>query len=256
MVLRNVWWRVVAVRLPRVRSRKRRSRWVMISPGVIPLARAAASSIANGIPSRRSQRRAMVWGSPGATVKAESTSAALSMNSRTAGVSSASSAVAPVPGRPRDGTVTVLSPGTARPSRLVASTLIPGAAATTLSTNAATGPSRCSQLSRTSSSLRSRKKSRRARCAAVPGRCWRPSADMIASSIASGDATGASSTSHAPSGKVGTTSAANCTAIRVFPTPPTPDSVRTRVSSNALAYSTSSRSRPTKLVACTGRFPG
>ncbi len=53
-----------------------------------------------------------------------------------------------------------------------------------------------------------------------------------------------------------TSSAATWTARRVLPTPPTPVSVTSRCARTSSTSSFTSTSRPTKLVTCTGRFPG
>ena len=54
-VARSVWWRSIPVRRPPVSRRNRSSMWVAMSLGFIAATRAAASSIASGIPSRRRQ---------------------------------------------------------------------------------------------------------------------------------------------------------------------------------------------------------
>ncbi len=81
-------------------------------------------------------------------------------------------------------------------------------------------------------------------------------ASPSAGPTASGSASGASSTHHAPSGKQSSRSAAVCAASRVLPQPPAPVSVSSRVSLRAAAMSSSSCSRPTKLVSCSGRLFG
>ena len=54
-VARNVWWRSTRPRRLPVRRRNRSSRWAAISVGLIEVTRAAASSIASGMPSTRRQ---------------------------------------------------------------------------------------------------------------------------------------------------------------------------------------------------------
>ena len=87
----RVWWRAWAVRLPRVRRRKRSSRRTAICSTLRAVVHAAASSMASGMPSRRTQ----IWARAGASasVKAWSaTSARLrSTNSRGASYSSSAS---------------------------------------------------------------------------------------------------------------------------------------------------------------------
>ena len=99
----------------------------------------------------------------------------------------------------------------------------PAACAVVSVTNAATAPTRCSQLSSTSSRrLCSRcccrpDRDRHGRRRRVPQRGRRS-----ASWRSSGSSTGASSHSHTPSGCSGSTAAPTWSARRVLPTPPTP----------------------------------
>ena len=74
----------------------------------------------------------------------------------------------------------------------------------------------------------------------------------------SGSVIAASVTKNTPCGKSSTSSAAACSASRVFPVPPGPVSVTTRTSARRRSSTTSatSRSRPTRGVDCTGRFVG
>ena len=83
-----------------------------------------------------------------------------------------------------------------------------------------------------------------------------PNTAATASGTAAGSPTGANSTSHTPSENSPVSSAATCTARRVFPTPPTPVRVTSRWARTCSASSFTATSRPTKLVVCTGRFPG
>ena len=71
-----------------------------------------------------------------------------------------------------------------------------------------------------------------------------------------GSSTAASSQNHAPSGNRGRISAAACTDRRVLPTPPTPVRVTRRRNRVPRRSALSSRSRPTKDVSCKGRLPG
>ena len=95
------------------------------------LTRAAASSIASGIPSRRWQREATASAFSPPSSNPGAACAARVANSRTDSASSDSSAGAPGTslGRESDGTRQVTSPGTRSGSRLVASTVRFGAVA-------------------------------------------------------------------------------------------------------------------------------
>jgi len=103
------------------------------------LQRAAASSIASGMPSSLRQISATAGALSSVRTSERFARRARSSNSRTASVSS------------RDGTRHVTSPGTASGSRLVVSTDKCGLAPRRMATNAAQSSIRCSQLSRTSS---------------------------------------------------------------------------------------------------------
>ena len=78
----------------------------------------------------------------------------------------------------------------------------------------------------------------------------------ITSTRLSASSAEANSHSQAPSGNSGTTSAATCIASRVLPTPPTPVSVTRWCSPIRRPITATASTRPTKLVTCTGRFPG
>ena len=104
------------------------------------------------------------------------------------------------------------APGAAR----IASTIRPPRRAT------------CSQLSSTSSDRRPARASAMPAVIVTPALGTSPTVVATASGTASGSTTAASSTSHTPSGNSANTSAAACTASRVFPTPPTPVSVTRR----------------------------
>src|SRR6266536_542200 len=81
---RSVWWRGNAVLLPDVSSRKRSLRWRAIWSGVSAATRAAASSIARGMPSSRRQISATVAAFERVSAKPDKTVLARSMNRRTA----------------------------------------------------------------------------------------------------------------------------------------------------------------------------
>ena len=166
------------------------------------------------------------------------------------------------PGTASGGTGQTASPGTPRTSRLVARTRTLGPARSNRPTSSAHAPTRCSQLSRTTSNALSRtnsasRSSGEGRWApGSPGSTSRPIDAATASTSRPGSPTAASSTSHTPSGKPPATRRANSTATLVLPAPPGPTTVTSRCSSTSLASSRSSRSRPTKLVSRSGRLWG
>ena len=120
-VARSVWWRSTAVRRPPVRSRKRSSSRRAISAGLIATTRAAASSIASGMPSSRRQISATASASRRLRAKPGRTACARSAKSRTASLATSSSAADPSAGSDSERSGQTCSPPTARPSRLVAS---------------------------------------------------------------------------------------------------------------------------------------
>src|SRR5262249_12410373 len=85
---------------------------------------------------------------------------------------------------------------------------------------------------------------------------WIPRLVATVSHTASRSLTPASSHSQAPEGKSVTTSAATCTANRVFPTPPTPVNVTIGRSRTIVDTRVISTPRPTNDVTCLGRLPG
>ena len=129
------------------RSRNRSSRWSRICAGLSERTRAAASSIASGIPSSRRAISAIVRGHGR---PARSTGRRRRPVPRTA-----VRAVEVGPSASSGGTGSHCSPSTPSGSRLVASTRSAGAASSSRSTRARVGSSRCSQLSTTSSAFRS-----------------------------------------------------------------------------------------------------
>ena len=206
--------------------------------------RAAASSIARGIPSRRSQISAITARSPSEGENAASAASARSQNSRTPSVAA-----------DNDGTAHTRSPATPSGSRLVASTVTVGHDSVTRPTSSAAASSRCSQLSRITSRRRPRRASTTLSTRDRPswGRIDRMAATACAT--AAGSATGASSHNHTPSGNLSATIPPASSARRVLPTPPTPVSVISRRSGTSAARRSSSSPWPTKLVAAAGKFP-
>ena len=141
---RSVCCRRTAVRAPPVNSRKRSCRLPTISSSDSARTRAAASSIASGMPSSRRQISVTVAALSSVTVKSGRTRRARSANNSIA--SSASDS---------DGTAT--SPRPARRSAHGSSraAVNPGQAASSSATSDALASSRCSQLSSTISIWRS-----------------------------------------------------------------------------------------------------
>ena len=82
-----------------------------------------------------------------------------------------------------------------------------------------------------------------------------PSAPATAGATPSGSVTLANSTSQAPSRCSSRSVAAASTASRVLPTPPGPISVTSRLERTASLSSSSSASRPTKLLSRSRRLP-
>ena len=213
-----------AALLPLRNRRNRSSRRAAIAAGVSAPSRAAASSNASGRPSRRRQMRATssafsLWSAnPGEAAAARSTksdTASYSASRCSAGGRSGSGILS-------DGTRNTTSPATRRGSRLVATIVSCGAARRSVSASAAVAPNRCSQLSRTSSSVRDIRKPTTA------------STSLRRSGLTSSALATASLTSRVPDRSQLTSAArtrttAGCTrelsASRVFPTPPVPASV-------------------------------
>ncbi len=138
-------------------------------------------------------------------------------------------------------------------SRLVASTRRSGQAASSRCTRAAVSAIRCSQLSTTTSSRRSRS----AAASRSTGSCRvfgdgnspvsrSPSAARTACGTSDPSVSGARSTKHASSG------AAASIATRVLPMPPGPVRVTSRAVPSSSRTRSSSSARPTKLVSWAG----
>ena len=124
-----------------VNRRKRSSSRSRIWVGLIERTRAAASSIANAIPSNRSQISPITTTSASSGRNPDAAVSARSVNNSTAAASAS------------DGTRHTHSPPTANDSRLVTSTRTVGQAARA-STRAAVSSRTCSQLSSTSNTSR------------------------------------------------------------------------------------------------------
>ena len=162
----------------------------------------AASSSASGMPSRRRQMRATGRAVAESSRNAGEAFPARSRNSCTESrrASRAGSAGSRRSGSSRDGTRQTTSPGRRRGSRLVASTATPAQRSSNAMANSAQAPSRCSQLSSSTTILRS------ASCsttAAVVGRApvsARPRDAAAAAGISRPSRTPDRSTSHTPAG--------------------------------------------------------
>lgn len=221
------------------------------------LTRAAASSIARGMPSRRRQISAMVAALSGASVKSRRAACARSTNSLTPSDCSSTRGSAL-------GSVTTLidctansrSPSNPRPSRLVATSRTPSSAARSASARSATSPNKCSQLSRTRRTCFAASCPRMESMIARSGLSVAPSAAAAVTVTRPASTSGPKSMNHTPSGKVGSMISASRSPSRVFPEPPIPVSVNSRVSPRSRAHSASSRSRPMKRVRWRGRLFG
>ena len=212
--------------------------------GVMERTRAAASSMARGIPSRRPQIPAMTARSASVGEKAASAAAARSQNSST-----------PSTAASNDGTAHTRSAATPTGSRLVASNATVGHDAVTRPASSAAASSTCSQLSRISSRRRPRRAS--TTLSSIDRPSWRRTARVVATAwaTASGSATGASSHNHTPSGNSPAAARAASVARRVLPTPPTPVNVTIGRAANSATRRANSSPWPTKLVTDATRFP-
>ncbi len=207
--------------------------------------RAAASSIASAMPSRRMQIAATTGAVSLVTTKFGRARTARSMNKRTASkVFNDAAAASSRCGRLSGGTRQTYSPATPSGSRLVVTIRTSGAAASAASTSAVTSGSTCSQLSSTNSSSRSRRWFVSRSFEGRPRVSRTPNAVRRVATTRSGFTTAARSTHHAPAAKRSATSAATCAASRVLPQPPGPVSVSRRSVLNRPWSATSSSSRP------------
>ncbi len=161
----------------------------------------------------------------------------------------------PARGKRSEGTRQVTSPGTPRPSRLVARIRRSGQQPSSLVASSADAASRCSQLSSTSS-RRCGRSTRIRRCArSAPARSSTPAARATAAQTRSGSGTPLRSTRFTPSANPGAATAAPSIASRVLPTPPAPTRVTSRLAARCPVTSVTSRSRPTREVNGSGK-PG
>ena len=142
----SVCWRAATPRGPRTSSAKRSSRPASISRGVSVRSHAAASSSASGMPSRRAHIVRIASSLEASSVNHGRTWAAALEEQRERLVALERAAMRHT-----------VSPGTPSGSRLVASTVTSGQPRSRAPATSATASSRCSQLSRHSSSCRSRR---------------------------------------------------------------------------------------------------
>ncbi len=218
--------------------------------------RAAASSIASGMPSRRRQTCATAGALPASRRKDGSTAAARSTKRRTeshAAISSRESARR-ASGTASGATGNCASPATCSGSRLEARMVKPGADCSSCLASSAQACTRCSQLSRIRSMRRPRAYLTNASITGRPASSFTPSTEATACGTRAASARGASSTSHTPSGKSASTSRPTCSARRVLPVPPTLVRVVRREAPSVAARFAISRSRPMKLLRGAGRL--
>ncbi len=121
-----------------------------------------------------------------------------------------------------------------------------------------TGPASttCSKLSRTSSTVRPASHSSSDSAIGLPPDSVTPTADAIRAATSIWSRIGSSGTKKTPSGKSPATVVASWRESRVFPVPPGPVIVRSRVVSKSRPASASSSSRPTNVVSWVGRLFG
>src|SRR5215472_7766585 len=218
--------------------------------------RTAASSSASGMPSSRRHRSRTAAAFSASTVNPGTTAAARSLSSPTASeLWSRWTEISPSSGGSDIGGTTILtSPVTPSACRLVASSCSLGHALTRVTARTAQASSRCSQLSSTSSSRLPATYSVSEDSDRPPERSCTPSALKTAWVTSNGSWIDASWTSQAPSGNPRDISAAARSASRVFPAPPLPVRVSSRVVVSRRLTSRSSGRRPTKLVRSVGRL--
>ena len=187
-----------------------------------------------------------------------STATARAMNRRTASNSArASSAMVwPGSGTASAGIRYAVSPAMRSRSRLDASTFTFEPACSRRMARSAQASTRCSQLSRISSSVSSPTCFTMASTTDCPASSLRPSVAAKVCGTSVDSLTGAKSTNQTPSGNSSSSEPATCNERRVLPRPPAPTSVRSPVSPISFLTSANSRSRPMKALGCRGRLFG
>ena len=219
------------------------------------LTRAAASSIASGRPSRRTQISVTVRAFSCVSAKAGRTALARRTKSATAPKFSNSSSeiVRPISGTESGRSGYSCSAPTRSRSRLVTSNVSPGQIVR-ISASSGPAPITCSRLSSASTITRScRAAPRWAMGARSPASC-NPSARAISGSTRAGSRTETREMNPAPSENLGSSSDRICRARRVLPTPPGPVMVTRGMSGRWSSAQSSpiSRSRPIRGVRSTG----
>ena len=182
-----------------VNNRKRPSRLAAISVGVMTATRAAASSIASAMPSRRRQISSTAAVFAGPIVNDGFTDLARSANSVTASVwpCEPSSEATGTDSEPRG---QICSPAVPRRSRLVARIRRRGHESSNNSANRRAPSTTCSQLSRTSRICVSRSRSTTDCSTVRPGRVRTPIEAATTSASSPAEAAVASAQNHVPSG--------------------------------------------------------
>ncbi|MDQ3508855.1 MAG: hypothetical protein M3494_12700 [Actinomycetota bacterium] len=264
IVARRVLWRSGAVRGPVARSPSASSRRAEIWAVVMLLTLDAASSMASGAPSSFRHTSATAGAFASTTSKPGEAAEARSAKSRGDSEREAASSDGES-GTDMAGTGHILSPETPSGSRLVARTARCGHRRSNPSASLAHASTRCSQLSRRIKHPRSRRAAGSSRSISRPGRSPTPSTEAASRATSDGSLRGSNSTSQTPSGKAPPEIPAKLSspaklraassASRVLPEPPTPVSVRSRPGRTMPRTSSSSASRPTKLVSGSGRLP-
>ena len=264
MAARKVCWRGWAVRWPWVKSAKRApsvlvSRAAICSTGST-LTRAAASSIAKGMPSRRVQISMTAGAFAKVSWKLGWTAVARSKKSRMHSNCSRRS-VNPIScgsGKLRVGTGQSVSPVIFNASRLVVNSCKLGQRLNKVVARWATASMRCSQLSMTSNMALSPTKLAMASRTGTWGAALIPSARATARTTCASSVRAANSTHQTPWAKRSIRSVATWIARRVLPLPPAPLRVSRRA---AWGAGVSSRFtaviaavRPTKLVSGMGKL--
>ncbi|RAO56730.1 Endochitinase [Micromonospora noduli] len=214
---------------------------------------AAASSIANGIPSSARQIRAIVDNVRSSTARSLRTATARSRSNRTAGEVSISLGSASTSGRASGATGQSASPVMPSGSLLVARIRSRRHSPSSRSASTAADSITCSQLSRISSASRSRiaatSRSINSMLGASPSRASRsPSPVSVACTTSPSAPMAANSTSQAPSGRLSSILRAVSVASRVFPEPPGPIRVVSRCSATSAPTSATASSLPMKLL--------
>ncbi len=218
--------------------------------------RAAASSIASGRPSRRRQMSTTPATLYASSTKRGSSAWTRSTNSWTAPKRSAAaeSIASASPGTASGPSRNSCSPGTFSGSWLVTSNRTCGVRVNTACASRLDASSRCSQLSSTSSRCCGCNATINSSRRALPPRNCSPSVCPTLPGRNSGSASGASSTSHAPSGYRSTSKCAAACARRLLPMPPAPTTVTSRFDSASRCSISRSSSRPHSGSGSAGRL--